>query len=98
MLPAASCGVSVKQAELLDVQLLIILLLALLLDIAADCIFASASPNRADVVAIRPKLAAPQLLFNTRYLLENLTRGDALDDLDYLRRTVLGTDWTRKCT
>ena len=61
-------------------QLLILFFLALLLDIVADGFFGPMSPNRADVRAICPEFAAPQLLLHARHLFEDFARGDAFDD------------------
>ena len=85
---AASCGVS-KEVELFLVKLLVLRLCTLILDIFLDGTLRTMLPDRSDKVAIRPKLAAPELPFDFRATAEDFPRRDALDELhDSLRAVV----------
>ena len=44
--------------------------------------------DRADVISVRPELAAPQLLFDFRHLPKDFFGGDALDGSHDFRRTI----------
>ena len=61
-------------------QRFIFLFSALLFDIATYRVFGSMLTNGADIVSITPKLAAPQLLFDTRRPRKDLPCSDALDN------------------
>ena len=69
-------------------QLLILFLPALLLDVFANHLLVAVLAHRADVVAIRPELSAPQPLLHLRAGRKDFSRRDALDDLHDLLRAV----------
>ena len=69
-------------------QLLILFFPALLLDVLADHLLVAVLPDRADVIAICPELAAPQLFLYLRAGRKDFSRRDALDDLHDLLRAV----------
>jgi hypothetical protein len=92
-LRAASCAVSrvrnvSKQRELLIMQLLVLFFPALLLDVFANHLLVAVLAYRADVIALRPELAAPQLLSHLWTGHKDFSRRNALDDLHDLFRTV----------
>jgi hypothetical protein len=62
-------------------QLLILFFPALLLDVLADHLFVAVLAYRAHVIAVRPELAAPQLLSHFWTARKDFSRRDALDDL-----------------
>ena len=69
-------------------QLLIGLRLPLLLDIVANRFFGPMSPNRSDVITVRPEFAAPKFFLHTRHLFEDFTGRDAFDNLHDFGWTV----------
>ena len=71
-------------------QLLILSFPALLLDVLADHLLVAVLPDCADVIAIRPELAAPQLLLYIGAGRKDFSRRDALDDLHDLLRAIPG--------
>jgi hypothetical protein len=77
-----------KQARLLRMELAILVILPLLFDVLTDCCLTHVLPYWGDVVAIRPKLASPQLLFDLGDTVENLTRRNAFDRSHNLGRTI----------
>ncbi len=94
--PAASRGVSgtrripSEQTELLRMLLSVLLLPPLGGDLALDLAFASVTADRADVVPVRPELAAPEGLLHRGDAAEHLAGGQALDRAHDLRRAVRG--------
>ena len=93
--PAASRGVSERigrmpseKPELLRVELGVLLLPALLDDVALDLPFAPVAADRADVEPIRPELPAPEILLDRGHPAEDLPGSEALDYPDQLRRAV----------
>ena len=92
--PAASRGVSgtgqipSEKSELLRVELGVLLLPALLDNVALDLPFAPVATDRADVVPVRPELAAPEVLLDRGHPAEDLPGGATLDDPDQLRWAV----------
>lgn len=62
----------------------------LLPHILADDLFTAMPPHCADKIALRPKLATPQLLLDRGYPPKNLSGGETFDHLDQLRWTVRG--------
>ena len=59
---------------------------ALILDILFDCFFRVVRFDRADVIPVRPELAAPKLLFHFRHLPKDFFGGDAFDGSHNLGR------------
>src|SRR5574337_131014 len=94
--PAASRGVSdtgripSEQSELLTMQLSVLLLSPLGGDVALDLPFTPVTANRADVVPVRPELAAPEVPLHRGDPAEHLAGGQALDHPRDLRRAVRG--------
>ena len=71
-------------------KLYIFLFTPLLPDIVPYMFFVSVSANCVDPIALRPKLSAPQLLFNFRYTFENLSRCDTFHNLTDSAPTEVG--------
>lgn len=71
-------------------QLLILTSGALLSHIVANGLSIAVLPNRRHEVAIRPKLTAPQLLFDVRATRADLACGETLDQFDYFSGAVGG--------
>lgn len=69
-------------------ELLILVLLTLILDILPDRLFRGMLPHGANMIAIGPKFATPQLLFDPGHPSENFSRGETLDDRDDFRWTI----------
>ncbi len=69
-------------------QRLVVCVGTLVLNVMLDDIFIPVLSDRADVVAVRPELAAPQLFLHFRAGLENFSCRDALDCLHDPFRTV----------
>src|ERR1044071_2373454 len=77
-----------KQRELLIMQLLVLFFPALLFDVLANHLLVAVLTYDADVVAVRPELAAPQPLLHLWTGRKDFPRRDALDDLHDLLRAV----------
>lgn len=93
--PAASRGVSERsgripseQPELLCMKLSVLLLPALLADVALDLSFAPVAADCADVEPIRPELPTPEIFLDRGHPTEDLSRSETLDDPNQLRRAV----------
>lgn len=93
--PAASYGVSplhpqleIEQAQLLRMELRILLFLSLLPDIVANDFFIAIAAHRVDIVPVRPELAAPQHLFDLGCAAEDFSGRQTFDNADHLGRTV----------
>ena len=69
-------------------QLLILLFPARLLDVPAYHLLVAVLADCAHVIAIRPELAAPQLLLHLWTGRKDFSRRDALDDLHNLLRAI----------
>lgn len=69
-------------------KLSVLLLPALLADVALDLSFAPVAAHRADVEPIRPQLPTPEIFLDRRHPAEDLPSGETLDDPDQLRRAV----------
>lgn len=78
------------QLDFLLMQPFIVLLGPLILHILPDDLFTAMTPYRTDKVAFGPKLSTPQLLFNRRNSLKNLSGSDTFDDSDDLRWAIAG--------
>ena len=63
---------------------------SLLSNILADDLFTAMPPHGADKIALRPELAAPQLLLDRGHTPKNLSGGETFDYPDQLRWTVRG--------
>jgi hypothetical protein len=61
----------------------VLVVATLVLDILLDDIFVAVLSDGLDVVAARPKCPSPQELFDLWLSREDLSRGDALDNLDH---------------
>ena len=71
-------------------ELAIVVVLALLLDVVADGFFTFLLSHRSDEVAIRPELAAPQLLLDRRAARKHFARDQALENGHNLGGAVSG--------
>ena len=82
--------ISPQQADgvLKESELSVFLHLALLLDIVLNHLFVAVCADRADEIAVRPELAAPQLLFDFRACPPDFPRRQTFDDLHKLPRTI----------
>ena len=99
---ARAVTLSSEQFHLLGVQALVVLLAALLLHIAADCLLAAVPPHGVDVEPARPERPAPEQPLDRGHTAEDLLGRDALDFILTVRTICVGlsagTDWIRKWT
>ncbi len=65
--------------KLLSVKFLIVLLATLAFDVVANSFFATMRSHSGNEVTIRPKLSAPEFLFDVRTARKYLTGRNALD-------------------